>query len=658
MENRIEIKPVKELLGMNFFIPSYQRGYRWTPQQVYDLLDDIYDFCNQGANGIYCLQPLAVVSHQTNSNDKIEDKIKELFQIVRSSQDDIQDEKAIAIIKDIVINKNEKIREWEVIDGQQRLTTIFFLLTELGLNNPFGITYATHPDRDISIDNISNLSKDEIDFYHMNSTLCTIRKWFQNKEGQISKDEFRDVLLNKTKFIWYHSFEEKPIELFTRLNVGKIALTNAELVKALILNSSNFEDSNDSYGIKLKQLEIALEWERIENALRNEEFWRFLNKEDKYYASRIDFIFNLLSEKQNTESDPYAVFRTFEKQIKDNKEKFQEIWDNVRETFNIFQEWYEDLELYHYIGFLTYHGNNVTKEALKKWKEGVSKENESLAKEREQFTSYLKEEIKLIINDVFEQKDSSTQKKDWEKMVFDISGCPNKQKCRPVLLLHNLQTIINNNKVNTEKYENGVFYRFPFHIYQQENWDIEHIDSHIQNDISDVSAQKDWLTCYIVGMGNEQTDDVKDKIAQAKKLLKRLNKDNEKVAQEEFDKVRSTLIESYSNENDRLNDGITQDDDEKDRIWNFALLDSSTNRGYGNSIFPAKRRYIIGKEKGIRYTVDGEENTDSAFVPPCTRNVFLKTYTPDPSNLSIWSKKDAANYQNDIENILKEFLPK
>lgn len=46
-ENAIELKSVKDILGMKFFIPSYQRGYRWTEQQVIDLLDDIWEFTNK-----------------------------------------------------------------------------------------------------------------------------------------------------------------------------------------------------------------------------------------------------------------------------------------------------------------------------------------------------------------------------------------------------------------------------------------------------------------------------------------------------------------------------------------------------------------------------------------------------------------------------------
>ena len=60
MENNIELKSVSELLGMKFFIPSYQRGYRWTEQQVMDLLNDIWEFSQKKTSEFYCLQPLVV----------------------------------------------------------------------------------------------------------------------------------------------------------------------------------------------------------------------------------------------------------------------------------------------------------------------------------------------------------------------------------------------------------------------------------------------------------------------------------------------------------------------------------------------------------------------------------------------------------------------
>ena len=57
--NLIELKSISDLQGMVFFIPSYQRGYRWTQQQVKDLLNDVNEF-NDDNNGFYCIQPLVV----------------------------------------------------------------------------------------------------------------------------------------------------------------------------------------------------------------------------------------------------------------------------------------------------------------------------------------------------------------------------------------------------------------------------------------------------------------------------------------------------------------------------------------------------------------------------------------------------------------------
>ena len=57
--NNIELKAIKDLIGMSFYIPNYQRGYRWGVQQVKDLLKDIKEF-NEEEAGFYCIQPLVV----------------------------------------------------------------------------------------------------------------------------------------------------------------------------------------------------------------------------------------------------------------------------------------------------------------------------------------------------------------------------------------------------------------------------------------------------------------------------------------------------------------------------------------------------------------------------------------------------------------------
>ena len=71
--NNLELKSIKDIQDMSFFIPSYQRGYRWTKQQVVDLLEDIKDFTKKGSTGIYCIQPLVV---KQKHNEDIMQSIK------------------------------------------------------------------------------------------------------------------------------------------------------------------------------------------------------------------------------------------------------------------------------------------------------------------------------------------------------------------------------------------------------------------------------------------------------------------------------------------------------------------------------------------------------------------------------------------------------
>ena len=49
------IKSIKELLNYHFNIPNFQRGYRWEPDNVEKLLNDIVDFHQNHQDGtFYC----------------------------------------------------------------------------------------------------------------------------------------------------------------------------------------------------------------------------------------------------------------------------------------------------------------------------------------------------------------------------------------------------------------------------------------------------------------------------------------------------------------------------------------------------------------------------------------------------------------------------
>ena len=643
-ENKIKETAVAELLGwkMNFFIPGYQRGYRWTEQQVNDLLNDINEF--EPENGSwYCLQPLVT---------------KKTILDINQFKTDIQDKTELQDITDAL---NKQIR-YEVIDGQQRLTTIYLILSYLEKDTKkaesaeqkktYSIEYETRKGSKGFLENISEKAEAQsnIDFFYMHKAYKTIEKFFEKED----KEQFKKKLLNNVKFIWYEIDEgENPVTVFTRLNMGKIPLTNAELIKALFLNRSNFgagEGKNET--LRLRQQEIASEWDNIEYTLQNDEFWLFLNQPGDKRPTRIDFIFDLICEqdalevgKENTGTDEYHTFRYFYNYFKTENADIGFCWKTVKKYFQIFQEWYNDLELYHYVGYLIEQGETVDS-LVKEW---VSK------KTREEFITGIKGKIKESLKNCLDLNKE-----------YETQGNP-KTQCRPLLLLHNIQTVINQNKqMENSKYGLATFYKFPFHLFKLEKWDVEHIDSNTENDLSDIKEQKEWLKCVLV-MFPKETEDKKDSNDKNKDLREEIKtfikeKENSKnnegtvnTGNEEtgFEGLKNKIISQVDSQN-RLSD------DEKNMVWNFTLLDSNTNRGYGNAIFPVKRRVIIGKDQGILYEVDenlevkDDKKREIAFVPPVTKNIFLKYYNPNVNNLQTWTKEDAKAYKENILKMLEE----
>ena len=95
-----------------------------------------------------------------------------------------------------------------------------------------------------------------IDYYYMYQAKCTIENWFKSKTEE-EKNKFLNTLLKNVQFIWYESDDENPINVFTRLNIGKIPLTNSELIKALFLNKSNFEGNANEIRKKNKNENIS-----------------------------------------------------------------------------------------------------------------------------------------------------------------------------------------------------------------------------------------------------------------------------------------------------------------------------------------------------------------------------------------------------------------
>lgn len=625
MSDAIELKSIHDLKGMNFYIPKYQRGYRWTKQQVLDLLNDIKEFIDRKPSDheIYCLQPLVVKKRNEDTFRKIKEEAKTLHDVE-------------TLLKG----------SWDVIDGQQRLTTIKILLAYLGQDS-YSIEYETRNGSKDFLNDICNKNEDDandIDFYHMWRTKKTLDMWFAAKDEDYKKIFF-DVLQGKVKFIWYESNDQDPISVFTRLNIGKIPLTDAELIKALFLNQSNFSNIDNAAAIRLYQQEIAAEWDNIEYTLQDDEFWLFIHSLEWNKPTRIDFIFDLMQEKNVLElskdlygkigCDEHKSFRYFYEYFKfhqndiDGKTLRDDIWRKVKEYFQIFQEWYNDLELYHYIGYLIENGWVTTGDLIKIWKEKSKKED---------FVA----EIKSKISEKLPKEKPLTQE-------YEIPGHP-KTQCSPLLLLFNIQTVIDQNKelAYSDKYQLGAFYKFPFHLYKKEGrkdnrkgWEIEHIASNAGDDLTKLESRKIYLAgINYVFKNNELKEKIDDFIKDGKVEI--------------FNDIYYLL--------QKMPDFSSIPEDKKNYIWNFALLDSTTNEEYQNSPFPVKRICVLAKDRGQKAKLQLNENNKLqityekgiAFVPPCTRNVFTKAYTDIPTALNAWTVDDAGNYLRKMNKTLSD----
>lgn len=657
----IALKPVKDLLGMNFFIPDYQRGYRWTPQQATDLLEDILTFAKKAEKvhtEIYCVQPLVVQKKATDIRKEIQDKIEEDPQTFRM------------FVEEIVKGT------WNVVDGQQRLTTIYLILTALGHAHPYGIDYETRSNDNVnSKDFLANIhvdrtgEMDNIDYYHICRVYQTVIKWLKNHNDQ-DKKIFEVALLERVNFIWYQIPDEETdtdrkaaIDTFKRLNIGKIPLTDAELVKALFLNRSNF--NCDAVDLEMTQRKIATEWDQIEYTLQDDAFWLFLHDNQYDKPTRIDFILDMICEEGlssnpreigKIEADEHQTFRYFYSLFNDinGKEKLTALWSEVRNYFQIFNEWFYDYKLYHYIGYLTtvYEDKKegstpVIKKLVKMWrcdKKGLKKEIEQ--KRQEEIFALLdgtkegfRKAIRLeICNEIYKKLGKFDLDAIYDEKP-DGSAAPPKRNCVLVLLLHNVETIIQQNQqlVDDNHYGMPNFTRFPFHLYKKESWDVEHIRPNAGDDLKEENQKK-----FFVEKAKEY---LPDENGLHQRIDEYLDNNSQAIS---FDQLKDQILAV----------GKSLGEDDKNKIWNYTLLDRTTNQEYGNAIFPVKRAFLLNKERGKKLSISSgkQDKKEIAFVLPCTKNIFTKAYTDQPNGLLSWTKLDAEAYLKDMKEKLEFYI--
>lgn len=560
---KLETKYVGFVQG-KFYIPSFQRGYRWGRDEVTRLLDDIY------SNGTknYSLQPV-VVKRRGDS--------------------------------------------FELIDGQQRLTTLFLVYKYMNtsssgfLDEPkFSLVYETREKSEEFLKSIDRGIKEEnIDYWFMCDAYETIEDWFNKKDKKSTLTNINKYFDENVKIIWYEVNEsEDAIALFTRLNIGKIPLTSAELVKAMFLSRDHNSDMD-----REKQEEISLQWDNIEKKLHNNALWYFLtNRSNGKYQTRIDLILDLISGKPTDNKEKYFTFFYFDDLSQ--KEKLSEIWKEIQHTFLILKDWYEDHELYHKIGYLIASNTKSLKDIF----ELSKREVEGMGITKKQFKSELNAYIKKSIAISTNYSELSYEK------PTDYA------KISKLLLLFNVESV----RQNGEQTQWFPFEKFKFQKSGKVSWSLEHIHAQHSEGMKKQEEWKEWLELHIpsiISLNGENDEMIKEmKDAYNKQRLERL----------EFESIQQKVTQKLSAQ------GNTE---YMHSIANLALLNTSDNAALNNSTFDVKRNLIIDMDKKGQY------------IPFCTRMVFMKYYTPSTGNqLHFWGQQDRIAYLKAINSTLEDYL--
>lgn len=210
-------------------IPEYQRGYKWTDYNVRQLLEDLSNFKKSSTDDFYCLQNITVTEGYSDGQKCL-----------------------------------------NVIDGQQRLTTLFILLSFLQLSKnekflepdtlKYSVRKSTHTFLNEKVRSgaiwngqINPEEQPSKDQYYLALVCKAVKEWFDCHEldATVILDDLK-LIVNKVD-----SSEEETV--FASLNGGKVDLDGADLVRAiLITRASRQKFAEDSVLEKIGNFRIKL----------------------------------------------------------------------------------------------------------------------------------------------------------------------------------------------------------------------------------------------------------------------------------------------------------------------------------------------------------------------------------------------------------------
>lgn len=197
-----------------FEIPNYQRGYKWS------------------------------VKEHDDSQSSVEYLLSDLISAWKSHPDQTFFLQGITV--------SEEGDRVEIIDGQQRITTIYLVLRLLGRSfisdeNNIELKYSVRPDSQEFLERLKDASfawkkaapSEPQDIFYFREAMEQIERLFDNRDTRIesqSKSEFANYLLDRVTFLYIVVDRRQAVKTFTMMNGNKATMHQEELVKAQMLH--------------------------------------------------------------------------------------------------------------------------------------------------------------------------------------------------------------------------------------------------------------------------------------------------------------------------------------------------------------------------------------------------------------------------------------
>lgn len=567
----------KAFVEGEFFVASYQRGYRWGRHEVRQLLDDIR--ANAKAAEAkrmtptdYYLQPIVVLRRDDGS--------------------------------------------WELVDGQQRLTTLFlitrYIKAKTNIDDAavhYSLTYETREGSRAYLETLDPARREEnIDFFHMAAAYAAIDEWFNEAAHGAPLRSAIDLLDALTKWVyvlWYEAPSgTNPNDLFTRLNRDRIELTDSELIKALVLSHGGA-----AAGGAGRQDEIAAQWDGFERDLRDEDFWAFLTRSAATRSTHIDFLFESMTPGPKFGLRPRHW--TFEK-VRDviDDHGAAAFWRDVVARHGLLTGWFRDRHLYHRIGYLVAIGDSLPDLIRAAQSQTHSAFRHVLVDRTRRRLDLTPDAVSLLR---------------YGKGKDDL-------KCTQLLLLMNVQAVLHGSDPGG---------RFSFYAYARDGWSLEHIHAQNAQALKTENQRRDWLEAHrkkilATAWSPERGPTVDAVMTHIDAHLALPAGRTDDIG---FYEVLNEVFELFGAPGrDTTEEGMHG-------LGNLALLQREFNSKLNNAVFALKRERIL------------ELDQSGAYILPWPRNVFLKYYTAaEDQQLSLWGPQDQDAYYDRLLATVREFL--